>query len=202
MKVVKFPPLALLVIHSTWPEILGRREVCREIVIDKQKLFRQTPTNIKDCQLDLDEIPEDDLDEEAIEPFMDLEDSKARINHIQCKDTTPCSEDTKEAAVYEEKDGDWGGGMPLPDPGAYRPNISGEGHSGPSAITFEGKGTLTTREAPEEEQEEVGQYHQNHVETARTRQPEEGCKTPGPRTATDAHSEVGDKEKEEPKALW
>ena len=114
---VKFPPLALLVIHSIWPEILGRREVCREIVIDKQKLFRQTPTNIKDCQLDLDEIPKDDLDEEAIEPFMDPEDSKARINHIQCKDAVPYSEDTEEAAVYEEKDGDWGGGIPPLDPG-------------------------------------------------------------------------------------
>ena len=148
---VKFPPLALLVIHSTWPEILGRREVCREIVIDKQKLFRQTPTNIKDCQLDLDEIPEDDLDE----PFMDPEDSKARINHIQCKDTTPCSEDTEEAAVYEEKDDDWGGGIPLPDPGVYGPGTSGEGHPGPPTVESGRGSTPTTREVPKGEREDL-----------------------------------------------
>ena len=48
----------------------------------------------------------------------------------------------------------------------------------------------------------MGQCHQNHenVETARTGQPEEGSKMPGPRIATDTHSEAGDKEKEEPKA--
>ena len=42
------------------------------------------------------------MDEEATEPFVDPEDSKARINHIQCKDAVPCSEDTEEVAVYEE----------------------------------------------------------------------------------------------------
>ena len=172
---VKFLPPALLVIQTTWLGISGRREVCQEIVIDKQKLFRQTPDNIKDCQLEPDEIPEDEVYEEAIEPFVDPEDSRARINHIQCKDATPCSEDIEEAAVYEEKDGDWGVGRPPPDPGAYEPDGSREGHSESFAITFEGEGTLTTREAPEEEQEEVRPYHHNPEdrETAATRQSEE-----------------------------
>ena len=74
-------------------------------MIDKLKLLRQTPDNIKDCQLEPDEIPEDDFDEEATEPFMDPDDSKARIDHIQCADVMPCLEDTEEAAMHEEKDG-------------------------------------------------------------------------------------------------
>ena len=50
--------------------------------MDKLKLFQQTPDNIKDCQLEQEEIPEDDVDEEAVMPFMDPEDSRARINQI------------------------------------------------------------------------------------------------------------------------
>ena len=64
-KVVKFSPPVLLVIQTTWLGILGRREVCREIVINKLKLFQQTPDNLKDCQLEQEEIPEDDVDEEV-----------------------------------------------------------------------------------------------------------------------------------------
>ena len=45
---------------------------------------------VTNLQLERDEIPEDDMDEEAIEPLLDLEDSRARINHIQCKDATLC----------------------------------------------------------------------------------------------------------------
>ena len=81
-KVVTFSPPALLVIQTTWLGILGRREVCQEIVIDKLKLFRKTPKNIKDCQLEPDKIPEDDMDKEAVEPFVDPKDSRAGINHI------------------------------------------------------------------------------------------------------------------------
>ena len=63
-KIVKFSPLALLVIQTTWLRITGRKEVCQEIVIDKLKLFQQTPANIKECQMEVDEIPEEDSDEE------------------------------------------------------------------------------------------------------------------------------------------
>ena len=98
----------LLVIQTTWLGILGWREVCWEIVIDKLKLFQQTPDNLKDCQLEPEEIPEEDVDEEAVQPFMDPEDSKARISHIQCKEAALSPEDIEEAAIYEDKDGDWG----------------------------------------------------------------------------------------------
>ena len=84
-KVVKFSPPVLLVIQTTWLGILGRREVCRKIVIDKLKLFQQSPDNLKECQLEPEEIPEEDTDEEVVKPFVDPEDSRARINHIQCK---------------------------------------------------------------------------------------------------------------------
>ena len=46
------------------------------------------------------------MDEEAVEPFVDPEDSRARINPIQCKDATLSPEDIEEAAIYEDKDGD------------------------------------------------------------------------------------------------
>ena len=46
-KVVQFSPPALLVIQTTWLGITGRKEICREIVIDKLKLFQQiTSKNI------------------------------------------------------------------------------------------------------------------------------------------------------------
>ena len=34
--------------------------------------------------MEADKISEDDLDEEAIKPFMDPDNSQARIDHIQC----------------------------------------------------------------------------------------------------------------------
>ena len=40
-RVVRFSPPALLVIQTTWLGITGRKEICREIVIDKLKLFQQ-----------------------------------------------------------------------------------------------------------------------------------------------------------------
>ena len=36
-RIVKFSPLALLVIQTTWLRITGRKEVCRGIMIDKLK---------------------------------------------------------------------------------------------------------------------------------------------------------------------
>ena len=56
------------------------------------------------------------MDKEAVKPFMDPEDSRARINHIQCKDATLSLEDKEEAAIYKDKDGDWGVGMVPPGP--------------------------------------------------------------------------------------
>ena len=91
--------------------------------------------------------------------------------------------------------------MPLPDPGAHQPEGCREEHSEPLTITFEGEGTLITREVPEEEQEEVRLHYQNTAdgEIVAIRQSEESCETPGPGTVTDQRSEV-DEEKEETKA--
>ena len=110
-KIVRFSPPALLVIQTTWLGITGRREVCREIVIDKLKLFQQSPDNLKECQLEPEEIPEEDTDKEAVQPFVDPKDSRARINHIQCKSDVLSPEDVKEVVIYKDKDGDWGIGM-------------------------------------------------------------------------------------------
>ena len=46
-------------------------------MIDKLKLFRQTPDNIRECQMEADKVPEEDLDEDAVQPFVDPEDSRA-----------------------------------------------------------------------------------------------------------------------------
>merc|ERR1712082_101438 len=112
-KVVRFSTPALLVIQTTWLGITGRKEICREIVIDKLKLFQQPPDNLKEHQLEPEEIPEKDLDEDAVEPIVDPQESRARINHILCKDDLLNPKDLEEEAIYEEKDGDWGTGMPL-----------------------------------------------------------------------------------------
>ena len=40
-----------VVIQTTWLVITGRKEICREIVIDKLKLFQQPPDNLKYHQL-------------------------------------------------------------------------------------------------------------------------------------------------------
>ena len=80
----------------------GRKEICREIVIDKLKLFQQPPENLKEHQLELKEDP----DKDAVEPTVDPQESRARINHILCKDDILRPEDLQEEAIYEEKEGD------------------------------------------------------------------------------------------------
>ena len=76
-RVVKFSPPALLVIQTTWLGITGRKEICREIVIDKLKLFQQPPDNLKEHQLEPEEIPEEDPDKDTVEPTVDPQESRA-----------------------------------------------------------------------------------------------------------------------------
>ena len=104
-RVVRFSPPALLVIQTTWLGITGRKEICREIIIDKLKLFQQPPVNLKEHQLEPEEIPEEDLDEEAMEPTVDPQESRERINHILWNDVLSPKE-LQEEAIYEEKDRD------------------------------------------------------------------------------------------------
>ena len=104
---------ALLVIQTTWLGITGRKEVCREIVINKLKLFQQPPNNLTDHQLEPEEITEEDPDEDTIEPTIDPQESRARIDHILCKDDVIRPEDLEDEAIYEGKEGDWVIGMPL-----------------------------------------------------------------------------------------
>ena len=73
---IRFSPPALLVIQTTWLGITGRKEICREIVIDKLKLFQQPPENLKEHQLEPEEIPEEDPDKDAIEPTVDPQESR------------------------------------------------------------------------------------------------------------------------------
>ena len=88
--------------------------------------------------------------------------------------------------------------MPPPDPGAPKPEGSREGHSDPPTITFEEEGTLTTREVPEEEQEEVSPHYQNtdDGEIIATRRSEESCEMPRPEMAADSRSEIDEEEEE------
>ena len=74
-------------------------------MIDKLKLFQQTPDSIKECQLEADKIPEEDLDEESVEPLVEPEDSQAPVKYIQFVEVVLCSAGLEEVAVPEEKDG-------------------------------------------------------------------------------------------------
>ena len=56
--------------------------------------------------MEADEVLEEDLDEEAVKPFVDPDDSQARVGYIQCVDVVPCFAGTEEVVVHEEKDGD------------------------------------------------------------------------------------------------
>ena len=86
----------------------GRKEVCREIVLDKLKLFQKPPDNLEDHQLEPEEIPEEDTDKDATEPTVDPRESRERIDYILCKDEVLRPEDLEDKAIYEEKEGDWG----------------------------------------------------------------------------------------------
>ena len=46
--IVKFLPSVLLVIQTIWLGIVGKREVCHKIAINKLKHFWQTPENIQE----------------------------------------------------------------------------------------------------------------------------------------------------------
>ena len=83
-----------------------------------------------------EEIPEEDTDQEAVKPFMDPKDSRARINHIQCKSNVVSLEDIEEAVIYEDKDGDWGIGMLPADPRPHQQNDVGGGYLGPPTIVL------------------------------------------------------------------
>ena len=110
---------------------MGRKEICREIVIDKLKLFQQPPDNLKEHQLEPEEIPEEDPDHYAVEPTVDPHASKARFDHILCKDDLI---NLEEEAIYEEREGDWGTGVPQED---LRPHIQNEGtdsQTGPHTV--------------------------------------------------------------------
>merc|ERR1712240_102633 len=63
-RVIQLSPPALLVIQTTWLGITGRKEICREIVINKLKLFKQPPNNLKEHQLEPEEILEEDPDKD------------------------------------------------------------------------------------------------------------------------------------------
>ena len=101
----------------------GRKEVCREIVIDKLKLFQKAPENLEDYQLEPEEIPKEDTDEDATEPMVDPRESRERIEYILCKDEVLRPEDLDDIAIYKEKEGDWGTGSP---PMGTRPPIPDE----------------------------------------------------------------------------
>ena len=100
-------------------------------MIDKLKPFQQTPTNIKECQMEADEILEEDLDEEAVEPLVVI----------------PCSKGLEEIALHKEKDGDWGDGILPPDSAARRPARSKERSQETLTSIIERGATSTTEEA-------------------------------------------------------
>ena len=157
--------------QTTWLGITGRKEICREIVIDKLQLLQQPPNNLKEHQLEPEEIPEEDLDEDAVEPTVDPQESRDRINHILCKDDILHLEDLEEEAIYEEKAGDWGTGMTLGDPRPPIQDEDAEGQTGAHTEIRGGGGPTMPGEEPEEaseagrplqlETENEGRTHQN-----------------------------------------
>ena len=61
--------------------------------------------------MDEEEMPSEDLDEEAVEPRVDVEDSQARIKYIQCLEPIKHEDEAEAEAVCEDRDGDWGSGI-------------------------------------------------------------------------------------------
>ena len=72
--------------------------------------------------------PQEDFDEEGVELVVELEDSWAREGFIQCVETVPTSDDTKDLAVNEDKDADWSCGALAASPTA-NPQGAKEGGS-------------------------------------------------------------------------
>ena len=87
-------------------------------MINKLKPFKHKPDNIEDCQMEADQIPEEDLDGEGVKPIVEPQDSKAREGFVQCVERQPTVEETEDLGIHEEKDGDWGGGIQLSSAGA------------------------------------------------------------------------------------
>ena len=81
------------------------------------------PDNLKEHQLEPEEIPEEDPDEDTVDPTVDPQNRRAGIYHILCKDDILNPKDLEEEAIYEERKGDWGTGKPL---GNSRPPIPNE----------------------------------------------------------------------------
>ena len=90
------------------------------------------------------------MDEVAIEPVVDPQESRARIDHILCKSDILSPEDLEEDAIYKEKDGDWGTGMPPANPRPLMQGEDEEGQTGPLTITWGSGGPIAPREEPEE----------------------------------------------------
>ena len=96
--------------------------------------------------MEANEIPEEDLDEEAVEPLVEPEDSQARVKYIQCVEVVPCSAGAEEVAVYKEKDSDWGSQIILPDSGVRAPTRSEERSQEMQTSIFE-RGVTSSAEA-------------------------------------------------------
>ena len=141
----------MLVIQTTWLGITGRKEICREIVIDKLKLFQQPPDNLKEHQLEPEEIPEEDPDEDAVEPTVDPHDSRARIKHILCKDNLLNPDNREDKAIYQEREGDWGTGVPQEDPRPPTQSKGTEGQTGPHNGIWGSGGPVVLREVTQGE---------------------------------------------------
>ena len=85
-----------------------------------------------------------------MEPTVDPQESRERINHILCKDDILSPKELQEEAIYEEKDGDWGTGISL---GGTRPPIQdevAEGQIETHTASWGGEGLTMHREKPEE----------------------------------------------------
>ena len=97
-----------------------------------------------------EDIPEGDTDEDTIEPIVDPQESRARINQILCKSDILSPEDLEEDAIYKEKDGDWGTGIPPANPRILMQGEDNEGQTGPLTITWGSGGPTAPREEPGE----------------------------------------------------
>ena len=69
-------------------------------------------------------------------------------------EVVPCSAGAEEVTVHKEKDGNWGGGILLPDPGVHGPARNEERSPETPTSIFERGTTSTTEVAPAEEQDE------------------------------------------------
>ena len=87
--------------HCFYPREKGRVSQIVHLDLAGPLPSTKAPANIRECQMEENKILDEDLDEEAVEPLVEPEESQAQMKYIQCLEIVLCSMGTEEVAVHE-----------------------------------------------------------------------------------------------------